>query len=111
QLYDQEMYLKGILKGDFTGRDLTSLNGTALFYNGLLIQNDTKYPLDSITLNAVSEPGKYHLDMESTLANAFYEGTVDVTKGIPSLIQHFNYYFNRKAYTAADTTGAVEFTF
>jgi translocation and assembly module TamB len=110
-LYDQELKFAGNIAGNFTGNDLKSMNGHIAITGATVAARDQLITLDSIDLLATSIEGKYDWKLRSPVVDANYRGTSSATVGIPMLVNHFNYYFNRQAYREADTLGSQQFDF
>lgn len=109
--YKDELKFSGKAVGKFTGNDLNTLNGSVYITKASITTGGKKYPLDSISLVATSQEGKYDWKLRSEMVDANYTGTSSAAIGIPILINHFNYYFNNKAYQASDTLGSPQFDF
>ncbi|MBA3648394.1 MAG: translocation/assembly module TamB [Chitinophagales bacterium] len=103
--YKEDLLFSGKINGDFTGNDLRTLNGSIQMDNGILAHNGIKHPLGPVYLDASTRDSMFNLDLLSAILSAHYLGNIPPTQGISALIQHFNYYFNKDNYIAADTFG------
>ncbi|MBK9733014.1 MAG: translocation/assembly module TamB [Chitinophagaceae bacterium] len=110
-LYDDDLKFSGKVTGNFTGNDLSTLNGTIFVSDAAIASGGKITALDSISLKASSNEGKYDWTFRSQIVDADYAGTSSAAIGIPLLINHFNYYFNSQTYREADTLGQQSFDF
>lgn len=110
-LYGNDLKFAGKLTGDFTGDDLSTLNGSIYMYDAAISSGDKIVSLDSISLLATSVEGKYDWNLYTPVVDAHYTGTSSAAVGIPLLTNHFNYYFSSKAYRLADTLGLQSLDF
>ncbi|MEO6168350.1 MAG: translocation/assembly module TamB domain-containing protein, partial [Chitinophagales bacterium] len=110
-LYDDDLKFSGKVTGDFTGNELSTLNGTIYITGASIAKDKTIIPLDSISLVATSMEGRYDWKLRSAIVDADYSGTSSAAIGVPLLINHFNYYFNQQSYREADTLGHQQFDF
>lgn len=110
-LYDSDLKVQGKITGNFSGDDLSTLNGAIHVADAAISSGDKIISLDSISLIASSAEGKYDWNLYTPVLDGHYTGTSSAAVGIPLLTNHFNYYFSRKAYRQADTLGLQSFDF
>lgn len=110
-LFNSPLKFTGNINGKFTGNDLDNLNGKITMTKAAIATEKEVVYLDSTSLTATSLEGKYDWMLKTPVVDATYSGTSSAAIGLPLLINHFNYYFNRQAYKYADTLGQQSFQF
>ena len=111
KLVDEELSVSGMLRTDFTGASIESINGRASLRNVLITQDDLQYPVDSLFVNAATQTGHHHVTINSDLVVAEYEGSLNIIDLPPMFMDHMNRYFEMHDYDAEEEISDRYFTF
>lgn len=111
RLYNSDLKFAGKITGDFTGDNLSNLDGHVSVAAASVAVGNRIVTLDTIDLLAVSDTGVYNWKFRSPVINASYAGTSSAAIGIPLLINHIRYYSDLQSYRKSDTLGSQQFDF
>ncbi|WP_445457793.1 translocation/assembly module TamB domain-containing protein [Flavobacterium sp. HNIBRBA15423] len=78
-LYASALKLKGDINADFNALDIDNLNGNLSATNFLVALEHEQFPIDTITLRAVSSVEKDSIILKSQFVNATVNGNYDLT--------------------------------
>ncbi len=110
-LTDQDIRVKGVMRADFTGSNVDSINGFLKAYDIIIVRDGNFYPLDSVIVKATNTREKTELNFHSQFANADYTGSVRFSK-LPGLMKdYFGYYFNLQQDTSRMNAREGKFEF
>jgi hypothetical protein len=93
-LYASPLKVKGAINGDFENLDLNNLNGKLSATNFLVALEHEQFPLDTITLKAVSSTKKDSIILKSQFANATIYGKYNLATIGEVLSNSISKYFN-----------------
>lgn len=111
EFMEEEITVSGAFSADFTGSSVETINGIASIRDLLIVQEQHRFPVDSLIITASAQPGQYHILVESDLIAASYNGNVSMIE-LPSLLtDHINYYFDLHHLDTVDEERDRHFTF
>ncbi len=93
-LIDDEITIRANIGAEFEGLSIETIHGSAYIRDLLIVQDQQLYPVDSVLVNAESQPGRYQITVESDILAASYDGNVSLAE-LPAVItNHIDHYFN-----------------
>lgn len=93
-LYASALKLKGSINADFDALDIDNLNGNLSATNFLVALEHEQFPIDTITLRAVSSVEKDSIILKSQFVNATVNGNYDLTTIGNTLSNSLSKYLN-----------------
>ncbi|NHN26895.1 translocation/assembly module TamB [Flavobacterium jejuense] len=93
-LYANALKLKGDINADFDTLDLENLNGNLSVTNFLVALEQEQFPIDTLTLRAVSSAEKDSIILKSQFANATINGNYNLATISNALTNSFSKYLN-----------------
>ncbi len=109
-LTEDALIYRGELYANFPELNIDSLNGQIYLSNSLLVTNDQRVSLDSISLMAKHENGQQSLVLKTDFANAAIAGTYKLTQLSAILIDAIQPYYSITTDTTIATIAPYHFT-
>ncbi len=92
--YEEELGLRGQLRGNFAGKDASDISGTLEGDNVLLRHQQVSYPVDSLYLVLNQQAPGTEVELTSSILNADMRFANDLSELPTALAKHFSAYFD-----------------